>query len=143
VEPLRVIGRFGHLFAVATAGSEQLTRLNYGQGEAGAGGGDGGAGGLGTGRRQVVVPAQSGRAVRVSRGDLVQVVDIEGHQVGDLWAVDAADHGRWLSASHTRDRGERLFPAVGGVLCDQRGDADGSHGVIDNADLSRRAGTNP
>ena len=55
-------------------------------------------------RRQVVVPAQSGRAVRVRRGDLVQVVDIEGHQVGDLWAVDAADHGRWLSASHTRDR---------------------------------------
>ena len=50
--------------------------------------------GLGGGRRQVAVPAQSGRAVSVRRGDLVQVVDIEGHQVGDLWAVDAADHGR-------------------------------------------------
>ena len=71
-------------------------------------------------RRQVVVPAQSGRAVRVRRGDLVQVVDIEGHQVGDLWAVDAADHGRWLSASHTRDRCERLFPDVGRAFCDQR-----------------------
>jgi uncharacterized protein YcgI (DUF1989 family) len=32
----------------------------------------------------VVVPAQSGRAVGVSRGDLIRVVDIEGHQVGDL-----------------------------------------------------------
>jgi uncharacterized protein len=73
------------------------------------------------GRRQVVVPARSGRAVTVRRGDLVQVVDIEGHQVGDLWAVDAADHRRWLSASHTRDRCERLFPAIGGVFCDQRG----------------------
>jgi uncharacterized protein YcgI (DUF1989 family) len=78
--------------------------------------------GLGRGRQQVVVPAQSGRAVSVRRGDLVQIVDIEGHQVGDLWAVDAADHGRWLSVSHTRDRCERLFPAVGGVFCDQRGE---------------------
>jgi Domain of unknown function (DUF1989) len=77
--------------------------------------------GLGAGRRQVVVPAQSGRAVSVSCGDLVRVVDIEGHQVWDMWAVDAADHGRWLSVSHTRDRCERLFPAVGGQFCDQRG----------------------
>lgn len=57
--------------------------------------------GSGAGPRQVVVPAQSGRAVAVSRGDLVRVVDIEGHQVGDMWAVDAADHGCWLSVSHT------------------------------------------
>jgi uncharacterized protein YcgI (DUF1989 family) len=57
--------------------------------------------GLGDGRRQVVVPAQSGRAVNVGCGDLVRVVDVEGHQVGDMWAVDAADHGRWLSVSHT------------------------------------------
>jgi len=89
------------------------------------------------GRRQVVVPAQSGRAVSVSRGDLVRVVDIEGHQVGDLWAVDAADHGRWLSVSHTRDRCERLFPAVGGRFCDERGEpvlelaGDSSPGVHD------------
>ena len=93
--------------------------------------------GSGGGRRQVVVPAQSGRAVSVSRGDLIRVVDIEGHQVGDLWAVDAADHGCWLSASHTRDRCERLFPAVGGQFCDQRGEpvlelaGDTSPGVHD------------
>src|SRR5215472_10217673 len=93
--------------------------------------------GLGGGRRQVVVPARSGRAVSVSRGDLVRVVDIEGHQVGDLWAVDAADHGRWLSASHTRDRCERLFPDVGRAFCDQRGEpvldlaGDTSPGVHD------------
>jgi uncharacterized protein YcgI (DUF1989 family) len=93
--------------------------------------------GLGAGSRQVVVPAQSGRAVSVSRGDLVRVVDIEGHQVGDMWAVDAADHGRWLSVSHTRDRCERLFPALGGQFCDQRGEpvlelaGDTSPGVHD------------
>jgi uncharacterized protein YcgI (DUF1989 family) len=93
--------------------------------------------GLGAGQQQVVVPAQSGRAVSVGRGDLVRVVDIEGHQVGDLWAVDAADHGRWLSASHTRDRCERLFPGIGGVFCDQWGEpvlelaGDTSPGVHD------------
>ena len=89
------------------------------------------------GHRPVVVPAQSGRAVAVSRGDLVRVVDIEGHQVGDLWAVDATDHRRWLSVSHTRDRCERLFPGIGGVFCDQRGEpvlelaGDTSPGVHD------------
>jgi hypothetical protein len=30
------------------------------------------------------------------------IVDVEGHQVGDLWVIDADDHGRWLSTSHTR-----------------------------------------
>jgi len=66
--------------------------------------------------------AQSGRAVSVSRGDPVCVVDMEGSSVGDMWAVDAADHGYWLSVSHTRDRYSRLFPAVGGQFCDQRGE---------------------
>jgi uncharacterized protein YcgI (DUF1989 family) len=72
--------------------------------------------------------------IRVSS---VMVVDVEGHQVGDMWAVDAADHGRWLSASHTRDRCERLFPVIGGQFCDQHGDpilelsADTSPGIHD------------
>ncbi len=85
----------------------------------------------------IVVPAQSARAVRAGRGDLVAVVDVEGRQVGDLWAVDAADHGRWLSPGHTRDRCERLFPALGEDFRDQHGDpilrlaADTSPGVHD------------
>lgn len=85
----------------------------------------------------VVVPAQSGRAVRAGRGDLVAVTDVLGGQVGDLWAVDAGDPGRWLSAAHTRDRCERLFPAVGEDFRDQHGDpilrlaADTSPGVHD------------
>jgi hypothetical protein len=76
--------------------------------------------GPGCGRRQMIVPARSGRAVSVSCGG---VVDIQHHQAGDNWAVDAADHGRWLSVSHTRDRCQRLFPAVGGQFCGQRGNA--------------------
>jgi uncharacterized protein YcgI (DUF1989 family) len=85
----------------------------------------------------VIVGPQSGRAVRAGRGELVVVSDVEGHQVGDLWAVDAADHHRWLSCAHTRDRCERLFPAVGEEFRDQLGDpilrlaGDTSPGVHD------------
>ena len=87
--------------------------------------------------RVVTVAPQSGQAVSVGRGELVRVVDVEGHQVGDMWAIDAADPGRWLSASHTRDRCERLFPAVGEQFRDQHGEpilqlaADTSPGVHD------------
>jgi uncharacterized protein YcgI (DUF1989 family) len=87
--------------------------------------------------RVFVVAAQSGVAVRADRGELIVVTDVEGHQVGDLWAIDAVDHGRWLSCGHTRDRIERLFPAVGEDFRDQFGDpilrlaGDTSPGVHD------------
>lgn len=85
----------------------------------------------------VVVVPQSGRALRVRRGETVQVIDVAGHQVGDMWAVDGADPARWLSAAHTRDRCGRLFPALGADFVDQFGDpilrltADTSPGMHD------------
>jgi uncharacterized protein len=85
----------------------------------------------------VVVAAQSGAAVWADRGELIVVTDVAGHQVGDLWAIDAVDHGLWLSCGHTRDRLERLFPAVGEDFRDQLGDpilrlaGDTSPGVHD------------
>lgn len=87
--------------------------------------------------RVVTVAPQSGQAVSVGRGELVWVVDVEGHQVGDMWAIDAADPSRWLSAGHTRDRLERLFPALGEDFRDQSGEpilqltGDTSPGVHD------------
>jgi uncharacterized protein len=62
------------------------------------------------------VPARTGRAVQVRRGDHVRVVDVAGGQVGDLFAYVAspseitAEH---LSAPHTRTATSRLFPAIG------------------------------
>lgn len=93
--------------------------------------------GPGAAQRVVIVAPQSGQAVSVGRGEQVRVVDPDGRQVGDMWAIDAADRGRWLSASHTRDRCERLFPAVGEQFRDQYGEpvlqlaADTSPGVHD------------
>ena len=71
----------------------------------------------GAGHRALTVAPQSGVTVLAGAGELVRVVDVEGRQVGDMWVIDAADPGRWLSASHTRDRCERLFPHGGERFC--------------------------
>ncbi|AMS41958.1 DUF1989 domain-containing protein [Aminobacter aminovorans] len=63
-------------------------------------------------QKRVVIPAQSGRSIRVSSGDLVRIIDIKGQQVADLWAF-TPDMKDWLSTSNTRDIGERLFPKTG------------------------------
>jgi uncharacterized protein len=87
--------------------------------------------------RSVIVAPMSGCLVTAGRGERIDVIDIEGHQVADMWAIDAADHGRWLSPGHTRDRCERLFPALGEDFRDQHGDpilrlvSDTSPGVHD------------
>lgn len=62
---------------------------------------------------RLAVPAGAGRAVRVRRGEHVRVIDVEGGQVGDVFAFSAADSGEYLSASHTRTSTGRLFPRVG------------------------------
>lgn len=53
--------------------------------------------------------------MRVAAGDLVRVIDVEGGQVGDVFAFtdsgpELAEHH---SAAHTRAGIDRLFPAVG------------------------------
>jgi hypothetical protein len=50
---------------------------------------------------EVLVPAREGRGVRVRAGQLLDVVDVEGHQVGDLVAWFASDPSRYLSPTHT------------------------------------------
>lgn len=59
------------------------------------------------------IPAGEGRAVRLRRGETVQVIDVEGAQVGDLFAFAEADPAEHLSAGHTRSVTGRLFPRVG------------------------------
>jgi uncharacterized protein YcgI (DUF1989 family) len=60
-----------------------------------------------------VVPAGEGRAVAVRAGQHVRVVDVEGGQVGDMFAFAADDPTEYLSASHTRTHTSRLFPHIG------------------------------
>jgi len=72
---------------------------------------------------RTTVPARTGRAVRVQRGDHIRVVDLAGAQVGDLFAYVATPDGitaEHLSASHTRAAVSRLFPAVGEAFVTDR-----------------------
>jgi uncharacterized protein len=61
----------------------------------------------------IEVPAREGRAVRVQGGTAFRIVDVEGSQVADLFAFNAADVSEYHSAMHTRAAVSRLFPLVG------------------------------
>jgi uncharacterized protein YcgI (DUF1989 family) len=68
----------------------------------------------------ILVPAQSGKAIRVRSGTLVSVVDNEGAQVGDLFAISEDEPEEYLSPSHTRQMHRRLFPHLGEPLVTNR-----------------------
>ncbi|MDX3434316.1 urea carboxylase-associated family protein [Streptomyces sp. ME01-18a] len=59
------------------------------------------------------IPAGEGRAVFVDAGQRVRIIDLEGQQVGDVFAFTRGDVREYHSASHTRAHVNRLFPVVG------------------------------
>jgi uncharacterized protein YcgI (DUF1989 family) len=69
---------------------------------------------------RTVIPAREARAVRVVAGQRMRVVDLEGGQVGDLFAFSAKDPAEALSAAHTRSVTSRLFPEMGGSFVTDR-----------------------
>jgi uncharacterized protein YcgI (DUF1989 family) len=69
----------------------------------------------------IVVEAQTGRAIRVEEGSLVSVVDIEGTQVGDMFAFSVGDPTEHLSPGHTRSINRTLFPEIGQSFMSNRG----------------------
>jgi len=64
----------------------------------------------------VTIPARSGKAVRVRRGQSVTVVNTHGSQVVDTWAFNAEDLDEWMSMEHSRPYYLKLRPAVGDTL---------------------------
>lgn len=60
-----------------------------------------------------VIAAQSGRAFRVGKGSLIKVINPEGAQVADVFAISADDPSEWMSTGHTRASCRNLFPDVG------------------------------
>lgn len=70
--------------------------------------------------RRIVVPAREGRAVLVPAGGRFRVVDLEGQQVGDLFAFSVDDIDEYASAEHTRVGLARLFPGVGEAFLTNR-----------------------
>lgn len=68
----------------------------------------------------IQVPPREGRAVHVRGGTVFRIVDVEGRQVADLFAFNAADVREHHSAMHTRAAVSRLFPAVGEAFMTNR-----------------------
>jgi uncharacterized protein YcgI (DUF1989 family) len=66
------------------------------------------------------IPARQGRAVKVGRGQALEIVNTFGHQVVDFWAFDVRDLGICLSMEHTRATLSRLTPRAGDILVDNR-----------------------
>ncbi|MFN8160814.1 MAG: urea carboxylase-associated family protein [Solirubrobacterales bacterium] len=61
----------------------------------------------------VTVPAREARVVRVAAGQVLEVVDLEGRQVGDLAAWMAANPAEYLSPGHTLSCLTKLVPEEG------------------------------
>ena len=60
--------------------------------------------------------ARSGTALRLAKGESLEIVNTHGTQVVDCWAFNAADLGEFMSMPHTRNACRKLTPAVGESL---------------------------
>ena len=65
---------------------------------------------------RLFVPAGEGRGLEVPAGTMFRVVDVEGGQVGDLFAFTMTDPREYASAEHTRPSIGRLFPHPGQTI---------------------------
>jgi uncharacterized protein YcgI (DUF1989 family) len=65
---------------------------------------------------EIVVPAREARWVEVPAGAVVEVVDLEGRQVGDLMAYLVRDPDEYFSPGHTCSCLTALVPGVGDEL---------------------------
>ena len=62
---------------------------------------------------EVIVPAREARTMEVKKGQTLEIVDLEGQQVGDFTAWLASDPNEYLSPSHTISSNGKLVPEVG------------------------------
>ena len=70
--------------------------------------------------RRYTVPAREGRAVRLTRGESLSVINTHGTQVCDLWAFCAANLNEYLSWEHARAGISQISPKVGDALLTNR-----------------------
>ena len=68
---------------------------------------------LGKMLEQVHVPARHGRAVEMKKGQKIKVIDVQGKQVCDFFALRAGDPAVYLSSVYTRSTIGRMRPRVG------------------------------
>jgi len=64
----------------------------------------------------IEIPARSGKAAFVAKGQTVKVINTHGEQVVDTWAFNREDLGEFMSNEHTRPHTLHLIPKPGDIL---------------------------
>ena len=67
-----------------------------------------------------VVPARRGRAVRLAKGQAIQIINTHGQQVVDTWCFNADDLSEFMSMEHLHTSLQGIFPAKGDGLATNR-----------------------
>jgi len=70
--------------------------------------------------KQVIVPARSGKAVKIREGACVKLINTLGSQVVDTWAFNASDMKEFMSMEHTRVMLGKVNPKCGDDLFSNR-----------------------
>lgn len=68
----------------------------------------------------VEIAAQSGGWLQLNCGESVRIIDVDGAQVADMFAVSASDMTEYLSVSTTRAGNYRMFPQLGDYFLSNR-----------------------
>ena len=67
-----------------------------------------------------VVPARRGRAVRLTTGQAIQIINTHGQQVVDTWCFNADDLSEFMSMEHLHVSLRGIFPGKGDGLVTNR-----------------------
>ena len=62
------------------------------------------------------IPAKSGKAVYIQKGQNIKVINTHGKQVIDTWAFNSNNLNEYMSMEHSRTTILKLIPGVGDVL---------------------------
>ena len=66
------------------------------------------------------IPARSGKAAFVERGQSIKVINTHGAQVVDTWAFSRSDISEFMSMEHSRATHHHMIPRVGDALLTNR-----------------------
>ena len=70
--------------------------------------------------RKIHLAPQTGTSFVLKRGELLRVIDVEGVQVSDLIAFNAADKREWLSSGRSLDYANTIYLTTGHTLYSNR-----------------------
>ncbi|HEX3538528.1 MAG TPA: urea carboxylase-associated family protein [Stellaceae bacterium] len=68
----------------------------------------------------VEIPARSGKAARMRKGETVRIINSRGQQVVDTWAFNADDLREFMSMEHSRVSIGGIIPKIGSVFVTNR-----------------------